>query len=110
MCPCEFLAGPARDLLLSLVVPAPPQQRCRSHPEDSLRAFHRRESDLKEAGQQIPSDTVWFVFLFPLLLLEKVREAGLKVHHHPESLDTAEPKYEKVRLGKSGTQNLPGQG
>nr|XP_023421722.1 leucine-rich repeat-containing protein 36 [Cavia porcellus] len=52
----KFL-GPARDLLLSLVVPAPPQQRCRSHPEDSLRAFHRRESDLKEAGQQIPSDT-----------------------------------------------------
>uniref|UniRef100_A0A8C2V0X2 Leucine rich repeat containing 36 n=1 Tax=Chinchilla lanigera TaxID=34839 RepID=A0A8C2V0X2_CHILA len=51
----KFL-GLARDLLLSLVVPAPPQQRCRSHPEDTPKAFHRRESDLKEAGQPIPND------------------------------------------------------
>ncbi|XP_010610534.1 leucine-rich repeat-containing protein 36 isoform X1 [Fukomys damarensis] len=51
----KFL-GPARDLLLSLVVPAPLQQWCRSHPEDTPKAFHRRESDLKEAEQPIPND------------------------------------------------------
>lgn len=30
--------------------------------------------------------------------------------HHHEHLDVPEPKYRKVILGKSGTQNLPGQG
>ncbi|XP_074170841.1 leucine-rich repeat-containing protein 36 isoform X3 [Rhinolophus sinicus] len=51
----KFL-GPARDLLLTLVVPAPSQQWCRSHPEDTSKAFRRREMELKEAGQVIPND------------------------------------------------------
>ncbi|KAL0622136.1 Leucine-rich repeat-containing protein 36 [Plecturocebus cupreus] len=51
----KFL-GPARDLLLSLVVPAPSQPRCRSHPEDTTKAFCRREAELKEAGQLVPND------------------------------------------------------
>uniref|UniRef100_A0A8C0WQY7 Leucine-rich repeat-containing protein 36 n=1 Tax=Castor canadensis TaxID=51338 RepID=A0A8C0WQY7_CASCN len=51
----KFL-GPARDLLLSLVVPGPPQQWCRCHPEDSGKTFHRRESELKETGQLVPND------------------------------------------------------
>nr|XP_044995980.1 leucine-rich repeat-containing protein 36 isoform X1 [Jaculus jaculus] len=51
----KFL-GPARDLLLSLVVPAPPQQWCPSQPEDRAKAFHRRENELKEAGQPVPND------------------------------------------------------
>nr|KAF6410864.1 leucine rich repeat containing 36 [Rousettus aegyptiacus] len=51
----KFL-GPARDLLLTLVVPAPPQQWCRSHPEDTSKAFRRREMELKEAGQVVPND------------------------------------------------------
>nr|XP_012597956.1 leucine-rich repeat-containing protein 36 isoform X3 [Microcebus murinus] len=57
--PCaqlEFLAGPARDLLLSLVVPAPSQQWGRSHPEDMMKTFRRRELELKEAGQLVPND------------------------------------------------------
>ncbi|XP_049720622.1 leucine-rich repeat-containing protein 36 [Elephas maximus indicus] len=52
----KFL-GPARDLLLSLVVPAPSQPWCRAHPEDTSKAFHRREIELKEAGQLVPNDT-----------------------------------------------------
>ncbi|XP_011378877.1 leucine-rich repeat-containing protein 36 [Pteropus vampyrus] len=52
----EFLAGPARDLLLTLVVPAPPPAWCRSHPEDTSKAFRRREMELKEAGQVVPND------------------------------------------------------
>ncbi|XP_032140129.1 leucine-rich repeat-containing protein 36 isoform X3 [Sapajus apella] len=51
----KFL-GPARDLLLSLVVPAPSQPRYRSHPEDTTKAFCRREVELKEAGQLVPND------------------------------------------------------
>ncbi|XP_016075797.1 PREDICTED: leucine-rich repeat-containing protein 36 [Miniopterus natalensis] len=51
----KFL-GPARDLLLTLVVPAPSQQWCRSHPEDAPKAFCRREMELKEAGQVVPND------------------------------------------------------
>ncbi|KAK1330498.1 hypothetical protein QTO34_010688 [Cnephaeus nilssonii] len=51
----KFL-GPARDLLLTLVVPAPSQQWCHSHPEDASKAFHRREMELKEAGQVVPND------------------------------------------------------
>ncbi|XP_036753805.2 leucine-rich repeat-containing protein 36 isoform X2 [Manis pentadactyla] len=51
----KFL-GPARDLLLTLVVPAPSQQWCRSHPEDTPKAFCRREMELKEAGQVVPND------------------------------------------------------
>ncbi|XP_006878757.1 PREDICTED: leucine-rich repeat-containing protein 36 [Elephantulus edwardii] len=51
----KFL-GPARDLLLSLVVPSPPQQWCRGHPEDTSKAFRRREMVLKEAGQLVPND------------------------------------------------------
>ncbi|KAL4685376.1 hypothetical protein H8959_000973 [Pygathrix nigripes] len=47
---------PARDLLLSLVVPAPSQPRCRSHPEDTTKAFCRRELELKEAAQLVPND------------------------------------------------------
>ncbi|XP_042774052.1 leucine-rich repeat-containing protein 36 isoform X5 [Panthera leo] len=57
--PCaqpEFLAGPARDLLLTLVVPAPSQQWCHSHPEDTSKTFHSREMELKEAGQVVPND------------------------------------------------------
>nr|XP_020740565.1 leucine-rich repeat-containing protein 36 isoform X5 [Odocoileus virginianus texanus] len=57
--PCaqpEFLAGPARDLLLTLVVPAPSQQWCRLHPEDTSKTFHRREMELKETGQLVPND------------------------------------------------------
>ncbi|XP_063556359.1 leucine-rich repeat-containing protein 36 isoform X4 [Gorilla gorilla gorilla] len=51
----KFL-GPARDLLLSLVVPAPSQPRCCSHPEDTMKAFCRRELELKEAAQLVPND------------------------------------------------------
>uniref|UniRef100_A0A8C6RMP8 Leucine rich repeat containing 36 n=1 Tax=Nannospalax galili TaxID=1026970 RepID=A0A8C6RMP8_NANGA len=52
----KFL-GPARDLLLSLVVPAPPQQRCCWQPEDkAAKAFRWREKELKEAGQLVPND------------------------------------------------------
>ncbi|XP_027474373.1 leucine-rich repeat-containing protein 36 isoform X9 [Zalophus californianus] len=57
--PCaqpEFLAGPARDLLLTLVVPAPSQQWCHSHPEDTSKTFRRREMELKEAGHVVPND------------------------------------------------------
>ncbi|XP_054309900.1 leucine-rich repeat-containing protein 36 isoform X3 [Pongo pygmaeus] len=51
----KFL-GPARDLLLSLVVPAPSQPTCCSHPEDTTKAFCRRELELKEAAQLVPND------------------------------------------------------
>ncbi|KAM9192423.1 leucine-rich repeat-containing protein 36 [Dugong dugon] len=51
----KFL-GPARDLLLSLVVPAPSQPWCLAHPEDTSKAFRRREIELKEAGQLVPND------------------------------------------------------
>ncbi|XP_052585245.1 leucine-rich repeat-containing protein 36 isoform X2 [Peromyscus californicus insignis] len=52
----KFL-GPARDLLLSLVVPAPPQQWHRSQLEDKAgKAFRWRESELKEAGLLVPND------------------------------------------------------
>ncbi|XP_051024788.1 leucine-rich repeat-containing protein 36 isoform X1 [Acomys russatus] len=52
----KFL-GPARDLLLSLVVPAPPQQWYRSQLEDKAgKAVRWRESELKEAGQLVPND------------------------------------------------------
>ncbi|XP_012585894.1 PREDICTED: leucine-rich repeat-containing protein 36 isoform X2 [Condylura cristata] len=51
----KFL-GPARDLLLTLVVPAPCQQWCRSHPEDTPKTFRRREMELKEAGHLVPND------------------------------------------------------
>ncbi|XP_076428178.1 leucine-rich repeat-containing protein 36 isoform X5 [Peromyscus maniculatus bairdii] len=52
----KFL-GPARDLLLSLVVPAPAQQWHRSQLEDKAgKAFHWRESELKEAGLLVPND------------------------------------------------------
>ncbi|XP_048210776.1 leucine-rich repeat-containing protein 36 isoform X2 [Perognathus longimembris pacificus] len=51
----KFL-GPARDLLLSLVVPGPPQQRSRIHPEDAGKAFRRRDSDPQEPGQLVPND------------------------------------------------------
>ncbi|KAF6078538.1 leucine rich repeat containing 36 [Phyllostomus discolor] len=51
----KFL-GPARDLLLTLVVPAPSQQWCRPHPEDASKALRRREMELKEAGQVVPND------------------------------------------------------
>lgn len=55
----EFLAGPARDLLLSLVVPAPAQQWHRSQLEDKAgKAFRWRESELKEAGLLVPNDVV----------------------------------------------------
>lgn len=70
--PCaqpEFLAGPARDLLLSLVVPAPPQQ-CRSQLEDKAgKAFRWRESELKEVEQLVPNDVVWLPHLSLLLFL-----------------------------------------
>ncbi|XP_002918496.1 leucine-rich repeat-containing protein 36 isoform X2 [Ailuropoda melanoleuca] len=51
----KFL-GPARDLLLTLVVPAPSQQWCHSHPEDMSKTFRRREVELKEAGHVVPND------------------------------------------------------
>ncbi|XP_060248065.1 leucine-rich repeat-containing protein 36 isoform X1 [Meriones unguiculatus] len=52
----KFL-GPARDLLLSLVVPAPPQQWYCAQLEDKAgKAYHRRESELKEAGLLVPHD------------------------------------------------------
>ncbi|XP_072587807.1 leucine-rich repeat-containing protein 36 isoform X2 [Vulpes vulpes] len=51
----KFL-GPARDLLLTLVVPAPSQQWCHSHPEDMSKTFRRREMELKEAGHVVPND------------------------------------------------------
>lgn len=40
----------------------------------------------------------------------KTRTALCHKDHHHEQLDVPEPKYRKVSLGKSGTQNLPGQG
>ncbi|KAF4010787.1 hypothetical protein G4228_002768 [Cervus hanglu yarkandensis] len=52
----KLSSGPARDLLLTLVVPAPSQQWCRSHPEDTSKTFHRREMELKETGQLVPND------------------------------------------------------
>ncbi|XP_012381562.1 leucine-rich repeat-containing protein 36 [Dasypus novemcinctus] len=51
----KFL-GPARDLLLTLVVPTPSQQWCRPHPEDTSKAFRKKEIELKEAGQLVPND------------------------------------------------------
>ncbi|XP_031197034.1 leucine-rich repeat-containing protein 36 isoform X2 [Mastomys coucha] len=52
----KFL-GPARDLLLSLVVPAPPQQWRRSQLDDKAgKALCWRETELKEAGQLVPND------------------------------------------------------
>ncbi|XP_006863672.1 PREDICTED: leucine-rich repeat-containing protein 36 [Chrysochloris asiatica] len=51
----KFL-GPARDLLLSLVVPAPSQQWGRAHPEDTSKTFRKREAELKEAGHLVPND------------------------------------------------------
>ncbi|XP_059239840.1 leucine-rich repeat-containing protein 36 isoform X3 [Mustela nigripes] len=51
----KFLS-PARDLLLTLVVPAPSQQWCHSHPEDTSKTFRRREMELKEAGHVVPND------------------------------------------------------
>ncbi|KAL6080276.1 hypothetical protein STEG23_010397 [Scotinomys teguina] len=52
----KFL-GPARDLLLSLVVPAPPQQWHRSQLEDQVgKAFRWRESEIKGAGLLVPND------------------------------------------------------
>ncbi|XP_026350783.3 leucine-rich repeat-containing protein 36 [Ursus arctos] len=51
----KFL-GPARDLLLTLVVPAPSQQWCHSRPEDMSKTFRRREMELKEAGHVVPND------------------------------------------------------
>ncbi|XP_052023138.1 leucine-rich repeat-containing protein 36 [Apodemus sylvaticus] len=52
----KFL-GPARDLLLSLVVPAPPQQWRRSQLDDKAgKALCWRETELKEAGLLVPND------------------------------------------------------
>ncbi|XP_059987859.1 leucine-rich repeat-containing protein 36 isoform X3 [Lagenorhynchus albirostris] len=51
----KFL-GPARDLLLTLVVPAPSQQWCHSRPEDTSKASHKREMELKKTGQLVPND------------------------------------------------------
>ncbi|XP_026975391.1 leucine-rich repeat-containing protein 36 isoform X2 [Sagmatias obliquidens] len=51
----KFL-GPARDLLLTLVVPAPSQQWCHSRPEDTSKASHKREMELKKMGQLVPND------------------------------------------------------
>ncbi|XP_032468115.1 leucine-rich repeat-containing protein 36 isoform X4 [Phocoena sinus] len=51
----KFL-GPARDLLLTLVVPAPSQQWCHSCPEDTSKASHKREMELKKMGQLVPND------------------------------------------------------
>ncbi|GAB1293572.1 Leucine-rich repeat-containing protein 36 [Apodemus speciosus] len=52
----KFL-GPARDLLLSLVVPAPSQQWRRSQLDDKAgKALCWRETELKEAGQLVPND------------------------------------------------------
>lgn len=105
--PCaqpEFLAGPARDLLLSLVVPAPPQQY-RSQLEDKAgKAFRWRESELKEVEQLlVPNDVVWPPHL-SLLFLHKKRHNILtrtaqdpKEHNCCRHLETPEPKCEKVR-------------
>ncbi|XP_022439175.1 leucine-rich repeat-containing protein 36 isoform X2 [Delphinapterus leucas] len=51
----KFL-GPARDLLLTLVVPAPSQQWCHSRPEDTSKPSHKREMELKTTGQLVPND------------------------------------------------------
>lgn len=52
----KFL-GPARDLLLSLVVPAPSQQWRRSKLDDKAgKALCWRETELKEAGLLVPND------------------------------------------------------
>ncbi|XP_074142563.1 leucine-rich repeat-containing protein 36 [Sminthopsis crassicaudata] len=53
----KFL-GPARDMLLSLVVPNPSPQWTRSLPEESLKTSRRRDLELKDVGQfpGIPND------------------------------------------------------
>lgn len=82
----KFLAGPARDLLLSLVVPAPPQHWSRSHPEDTQKAFCNREAELKEAGLLVPNDMV-SICLSPPPWPAKGRAgpAGVVVHPYQSS-------------------------
>ncbi|XP_070254339.1 leucine-rich repeat-containing protein 36 isoform X2 [Myotis yumanensis] len=105
----KFL-GPARDLLLTLVVPAPPQQWCRSHPEDASKAFHRREMELKEAGQVVPNDMESLkqklvrVLEENLLLSEKIQqlEEGVATSvvsgHQPNTYDDLLRKNQQLNL------------
>ncbi|XP_006769848.1 PREDICTED: leucine-rich repeat-containing protein 36 [Myotis davidii] len=106
----KFL-GPARDLLLTLVVPAPSQQWCRSHPEDAAsKAFHRREMELKEAGQVVPNDMESLkqklvrVLEENLILSEKIQqlEEGVTTSivsgHQPNTYDDLLRKNQQLNL------------
>ncbi|XP_036202892.1 leucine-rich repeat-containing protein 36 [Myotis myotis] len=105
----KFL-GPARDLLLTLVVPAPSQQWCRSHPEDASKAFHRREMELKEAGQVVPNDMESLkqklvrVLEENLILSEKIQqlEEGVTTSivsgHQPNTYDDLLRKNQQLNL------------
>ncbi|XP_014403365.1 PREDICTED: leucine-rich repeat-containing protein 36 isoform X2 [Myotis brandtii] len=101
----KFL-GPARDLLLTLVVPAPSQQWCRSHPEDASKAFHRREMELKEAGQVVPNDMESLkqklvrVLEENLILSEKIQqlEEGVVSGHQPNTYDDLLRKNQQLNL------------
>lgn len=109
--PCaqpEFLAGPARDLLLTLVVPAPSQQWCHSHPEDTSKTFHRREMELKEAGHVVPNDMVCFSLVFLSYSFftrkgqsSKTRTALCHKHHHHH-----EPRYLGTKIQRSQSRQI----
>ncbi|XP_054435301.1 leucine-rich repeat-containing protein 36 [Pteronotus mesoamericanus] len=105
----KFL-GPARDLLLTLVVPAPSQQWCPSHPEDASKAFRRREMELKEAGQAVPNDMESLkqklvrVLEENLILSEKIQQleegaaTSILSGHQPHTYDDLLRKNQQLNM------------
>ncbi|KAM5295717.1 leucine-rich repeat-containing protein 36 isoform 1-T1 [Glossophaga mutica] len=105
----KFL-GPARDLLLTLVVPTPSQQWCRSHPEDSSKALRRREMELKEAGQVVPNDMESLkqklvrVLEENLILSEKIQQleegaaTSIVSGHQPHTYDDLLRKNQQLNM------------
>ncbi|KAM4833901.1 leucine-rich repeat-containing protein 36 isoform 2-T2 [Thomomys bottae] len=106
----KFL-GPARDLLLSLVVPGPPQSWGRIHLEDAGNAFRRRDSDPKDTGQLVPSDVESLkqklvrVLEENLILSEKVKqlEEGSAIpvvsgHHQSHTHDDLLRKNQQLTM------------
>ncbi|XP_053770770.1 leucine-rich repeat-containing protein 36 [Desmodus rotundus] len=105
----KFL-GPARDLLLTLVVPAPSQQWCRSHPEDASKAMRRREMELKEAGQVVPNDMESLkqklvrVLEENLILSEKIQQleegaaTSIVSGHQPHTYDDLLRKNQQLNM------------
>ncbi|XP_037018625.2 leucine-rich repeat-containing protein 36 [Artibeus jamaicensis] len=105
----KFL-GPARDLLLTLVVPAPSQQWCRSHPEDATKALRRREMELKEAGQVVPNDMESLkqklvrVLEENLILSEKIQQleegaaTSIVSGHQPHTYDDLLRKNQQLNM------------